>query len=300
LLHKKLAAEEFKPVDENGEVEDLSEQDGDEILHLQLQNNIIPKMASALGGLQSQYSSYGPCVRLCRKWLSSHLLDYSQFPPIVTQLLVANLYLSPGEFQVPHTPYIGFIRFLFMLATTDFNITPLFIDIADGIHPVDLKELQARFTYNREFYPAMFIASPYDLRGREVTAEGEDEEGEDMEQMKEQTKSYRYKLASHWTEFGPSQSTLQNVKQIAQKTINEYSDNVANPAFDLSGLFVPSTSSFDVEILLKSKIVGREEESVGFDGRMKEEYLRLAYERKMSSINRMDVHALLNYLEVRV
>lgn len=134
-------------------------------IQLQIDSYIAPTIASALKGISSAHSSYGGCVRLCRRWLQSQMVE-PKMPTLATQLLVANLYINAGRFRVPATPYVGFLRFVeFLSRQTDFEASPIFVNLNQDFSKEDRDELELRFNKNRGSFPALTIFTPYDIRG---------------------------------------------------------------------------------------------------------------------------------------
>ena len=95
--------------------------------------------------LQTQFSAYGPGTRLCKRWVSAHLLT-NHIPEEVIELLVAFLFLHPAPFTVPgldpvyniinyynyhRTPCCVFLRFLSLLVSHDWSHDPLIINLND-------------------------------------------------------------------------------------------------------------------------------------------------------------------------
>lgn len=98
------------------------------------------------------WPSYGVGVRLCKKWISSHLLS-DHVPQEVIELMVAYLYHCPQPFKVTKysdqilratqcgiivlcssSPDVVFYRFLALLGSHDWSHDPLIVNI-DGSIP---------------------------------------------------------------------------------------------------------------------------------------------------------------------
>lgn len=81
--------------------------------------------------MQADHSSFGGAVRLCKRWVSSQLLS-GHLPHVAVELLVAHLYLAPAPYTPPHTPHVAFLRFLHLLAHTDWKTTPFLVNLNDA------------------------------------------------------------------------------------------------------------------------------------------------------------------------
>lgn len=81
--------------------------------------------------MQTDHSSFSGAVRLCKRWVSSQLLS-GHMRHVVVELLVAYLYLAPAPYTPPHTPHVAFLRFLHLLAHTDWKTTPILVNLNDA------------------------------------------------------------------------------------------------------------------------------------------------------------------------
>ncbi|CAL4075353.1 unnamed protein product, partial [Meganyctiphanes norvegica] len=142
---------------------DWKEQDTEEAIRLETEIEILPKVSSALAGIQSIHPSYNGAVRLAKRWASAQLL-MPQLPPLAVELLVAQLYLSPAPHAAPHTPHVAFLRLLQFLAKTDWKSMPVLVNLNNDFELDDITELNKRFMTQREKLPHMFVATPYELR----------------------------------------------------------------------------------------------------------------------------------------
>ncbi|XP_018027652.1 nucleolar protein 6 isoform X1 [Hyalella azteca] len=254
-LLRQVGADEGEQEDD----EDDSLKDTPASVARQIATTVAPRIVSALSGLGGEYSSYSGTVRLCRRWLSCHLLE-PHVPCLVTQLLVAQLYLNPGQFDVPHTPAVGLLRFLALLANTNFLTTPFFLSVGENFHAVDMSELQLRFNNQRSTLPPLFLVTPYDVRGSLAKLEADG-----IENVSRSTLEFRYGLVSHCSRESPNAHVLALAKLLATQSLSSYTDNCANPAFDCASLFQPSLSYFDMVIRLNPEHIYRYEENLNFD-----------------------------------
>lgn len=90
-------------------------------LELEKRLSLLPKVTSALHGVYQQYSSFGPTVMIAKRWIYSQLIDNDSWSDECTELIVANQFLKMGSLPATHQPQTGFLRFLNMLANTDWN-----------------------------------------------------------------------------------------------------------------------------------------------------------------------------------
>ena len=242
--------------------EDLSIQDCPEAQQLQIETTIKPRIMSALSGVCSQHSSYGACVRLCRRWLACHLLDGGEqmMPHLATQLLVAQLYISPGNFEAPRTPHVGFMRFLHLLANTDWRTTPCFVDLTDDFNGKDIAELRSRFHDTRDDLPALFIVTSCDIRGGSARLE----EAGSVQAMDEQARHFRYALVSEWTRTSPNRFMLSHIRRTAEAALETYATHMTDSAFDYRVLFTPFLDMFDIQIHLNPTFIQRLEENLNY------------------------------------
>ncbi|KAK7073657.1 hypothetical protein SK128_015685 [Halocaridina rubra] len=223
----------------------LREEDTNDAIALEQQLEILPRLNTALASVQADHSSFGCGVRLAKRWLGSQLL-LPHIPHIAVELLIAHLCTSPAPYDAPHTPHILFLRFLSLLATTDWKTTPILLNLRDTFSVEDVTEIHRRFTSERSSLPEMFIATAYELRGLSTLP--------DME--------YRYKLTSFWTEESPSLQILYRCKQLASASLNFCTRTMLKPNADIKTIFRPCLNDFDVIMKLHSSQLSRREEAL--------------------------------------
>ncbi|XP_043710808.1 nucleolar protein 6 isoform X3 [Telopea speciosissima] len=125
--------------------------------------------SSMINGLQGRYPTYGPVVRLAKRWVASHLFS-AVLAAEAIELLVAYLFLKPLPFNAPSSRLTGFLRFLRLLSDYDWTFSPLVVDINCDMSLKDEKEISENFMLSRKSYekkaenlePAMFLATAYD------------------------------------------------------------------------------------------------------------------------------------------
>ncbi|XP_039128764.1 nucleolar protein 6 isoform X2 [Dioscorea cayenensis subsp. rotundata] len=96
--------------------------------------------SSMINGLHGRYPTYGPVVRLAKRWVSSHLFS-SFLTEEAIELVVAYLFLNPFPFLAPSSRITGFLRFLRLLSDYDWTFSPMIIDINEDFTSDDLKEI---------------------------------------------------------------------------------------------------------------------------------------------------------------
>ncbi|KAF2073724.1 hypothetical protein CYY_004957 [Polysphondylium violaceum] len=115
--------------------------------------------------LHTAHPTYGVTVRLALRWIHSHLFtEYIDHKTI--ELLVASLYrVAENSSQlVPQTALSGFLRFLFLLYTFNFEEKPVIVDHLDNITKDDLNKIQSTFDLQKQSAnpPLIFIATDKD------------------------------------------------------------------------------------------------------------------------------------------
>ncbi|KAK3881250.1 hypothetical protein Pcinc_014302 [Petrolisthes cinctipes] len=227
---------------------DCKEQETAAATRLERHTDILPRFSTALASMQADHSSFSGAVRLCKRWVSSQLLC-GHLPQVAVELLVAYLYLVPAPYTPPHTPHVAFLRFLHLLAHTDWKTTPFLVNLNDAFTVEDLVELNQRFTSQRSTLPSMFVVTPYDLRNIKSTEDPAD-------------KDKRYKLASHWTRTAPLPQILYRSKQLAGAALDFFSFNLLKKTVDIKTVFRPSYDDYDVVIHLEDYHLSRLDEAV--------------------------------------
>ncbi|KAJ0961338.1 hypothetical protein J5N97_000600 [Dioscorea zingiberensis] len=125
--------------------------------------------SSMINGLHGRYPTYGPVVRLAKRWVYSHLFS-SFLTEEAIELVVAYLFLNSFPFHAPSSRITGFLRFLRLLSDYDWTFSPMIVDINEDLTSDDVKEINENFMLSRKSYeenaqdvePAMFLATTYD------------------------------------------------------------------------------------------------------------------------------------------
>lgn len=158
ILHER-ALNFFKSTVGNGKLRGVTSSDKE--LYLRSQHS------SMINGLNGCYPTYGPVVRLAKRWISSHLFSSFILEEAV-ELLVAYLFVKPFPFNIPCSRVTGFLRFLRLLANYDWIFSPLIVDKNNDLSFKDEQVINANFKLSRKSCeankaePAMFLATSYD------------------------------------------------------------------------------------------------------------------------------------------
>lgn len=195
---------------------------------------ILPKVIGALKGLQSMHPSYGPGTALIKRWLRSQLIDEFYFPDIVIDLLNASLYLN-DVFPQSNTPQISFLRFLKFFAEFDWKLQIVYVNFNDDLTKEELTELESKVQENREKFPSLYIAMPFD-QGLSV-----------------------------FTRNIPTKEILYRVKELAKASL-DFVNNIimGQNHVGIKELFIPNFDGYNVLIHLKPSINPRRYEQIVF------------------------------------
>ncbi|KAL5273701.1 NOL6 family protein [Megaselia abdita] len=131
-------------------------------LELEKKLSLLPKVTSALHGVYQQYSSFGPTVMIAKRWIKSQLIDNDLWSDECTELMIANQFLKMGALPPTHQPQTGFLRFLDMLANTDWNAEMIVVNFNNEISEKEISKLEQKFAKERDTFPALFITTSYD------------------------------------------------------------------------------------------------------------------------------------------
>ncbi|XP_070542039.1 nucleolar protein 6-like isoform X2 [Ptychodera flava] len=188
----------------------------------------LPKLTSALHGIQQECAAYSGTVRLAKRWISSHLLSL-YFQEEAIELLVAYLFIKPEPFTPPGSSAVGFLRFLHLLSHYDWDRFPFVVNLNKALTEPDFDEIHQRFKGNRSQLPAMFISTPM------------------------------YKYSSPWTSPEPSKQILQRVVVLAKESLEKLQEQMARSekSIDFRQVFRPVLNIYDVIIHLKTKYLPR-------------------------------------------
>nr|XP_047904507.1 nucleolar protein 6 isoform X2 [Anser cygnoides] len=211
----------------------LKYQDTEESQQLELETLHRPYLTSSLHGLQQQHPVFGSSCRLAKRWVSAQLLSDSISEECV-DLLVASLFLHPAPFTPPSSPQVGFLRFLSLLVTFDWNNNPLIVNLNASLTDAECTEIKNKFMAARSRLPVMFIATPKD------------------------------QWSSVWTRERPSAQILQRLLVLASESLRALEEQLMDPlgSQDVKIVFRPPLDLYDVLIHLNSKQIPRHLESV--------------------------------------
>ena len=131
---------------------------------LEMRNEFLPVLTSALNGVSTQFVVYNTVVRLAKRWLSSQYL-WTLVSELVIELLVARVFLSPsdrGYSGPPHSPLVGFMRFLELVSRFKWEKEPLFVDLNNELAQERKVSITKSFQ-QMKVKPAFLICTPYDV-----------------------------------------------------------------------------------------------------------------------------------------
>lgn len=146
--------------------------------------------ANTIHALHSKNTSFGPTVRLAQRWLADKFMSNALRVEAI-ELMVASIFLTSSATSTPHSVLSGFLRFLNLLASFDWQQAPLAVDLNGGLDEAKHREVVKRFEASSSSpltHPAMFIAADY----------------EDADCL------------SSWTRFTPGKVTAQRLVSLAQ------------------------------------------------------------------------------------
>lgn len=210
----------------------------------------ISKHASHIHALHTKNTSFGPTVRLVRRWLASKFLSNALRVEAV-ELLVADVFVAA---DAPHSILSGFVRVLKRIASFDWQQMPLIVDLNGGFQDDDRRrEAFKRFDASAAasaststHHPAMFIAADY----------------EDVDCL------------SSWTHFSPDRVVVQRIVSLAQRSYDALVHwlVVGASASGWQAAFASTRAEFDAMLALSTdrlpskkvqRIEGGEDQSAG-------------------------------------
>ncbi|KAF7255293.1 hypothetical protein EG68_10439 [Paragonimus skrjabini miyazakii] len=125
------------------------------------------------------------------------------------------------------SPVAAFLRFLKLLATYDWAVRPLLVDLNDGFSDLEKRRLALKsMQKGREFLPAMVICTPVDLQGTD------------------------------WTSLGPTRSGLKELQGLAAQCRALLRAMLVSGASlkEVKSVFRPSRKNLDILLILKPEI----------------------------------------------
>ncbi|XP_071450181.1 nucleolar protein 6 [Hetaerina americana] len=195
----------------------------------------LPKLSSALHGLQQSFGAYGSACCLAKRWVASHLLLSDQhLPEICVELLVASLFLSPEPLIAPNQPQAAFLRFLNLLATCDWSSHLLILNFNEEMSRQDVLGVENSFgSMERTSLPPLVIATPYNHTG------------------------------DHWTREAPSVQVLIRLAQLAQQSLQVIEAKLYTRSLvGFKQIFRPPLAPYDLVLHLHPQMVPRLKEAV--------------------------------------
>lgn len=194
----------------------------------------LPLLTSTLHGIQQQFSGYSGTVRLAKRWLSAQLL-FDHVTEECIELLVASLFLSPAPFTPPRSPLVGFLRFLHLLSSTDWQTTPIILNFNNDFSAEEYQEITSKFSNNRAQLPAVFISTPKD------------------------------KFTSLWTKDKPSKQIVNRLSLLARESQSILEHQIKTcplQTTDFKLIFRPPLDHYDVIIHLHNRLLSRRSQAL--------------------------------------
>ncbi|XP_030374020.1 nucleolar protein 6 [Scaptodrosophila lebanonensis] len=159
LAHNKELALLKKEVNERGITRYV---DSEASRALEQRHYILPKVSGALHALYQTHNAFGPTVLIAKRWLGAQLLDEGLWPGMVTELLVAHMFLQREAPEQTAAPQTGFVRFLQLLAHSDWISELFLLNFNNSWPEQQITELEQNFRSSRDSYPALCLATAYD------------------------------------------------------------------------------------------------------------------------------------------
>ncbi|KAG2229799.1 Nrap protein [Thamnidium elegans] len=121
----------------------------------------------------ARFTAYSSTVRLIKRWFGAHMLS-PQISEEMIELLVAHVFLAPQPWVAPVSTLTASTRVLDLLATWDWQNTPLVVDIEGEMTAKDREHIMTEFLQHRRTNPqltvgAMTIATAKDHSGHRWT-----------------------------------------------------------------------------------------------------------------------------------
>ena len=111
----------------------------------------MPLLATSLKSLHLADPSFGPVVRVAKRWVSAHMLGL-HFPEEMVETLVAKMYYVYN----PKSVLTGTVQFLRFIATLDFA-QPIVLDCSDGGASAELKQNIDRDYHRRQAAVGLYV-----------------------------------------------------------------------------------------------------------------------------------------------
>uniref|UniRef100_K3WBL1 Nucleolar protein 6 n=1 Tax=Globisporangium ultimum (strain ATCC 200006 / CBS 805.95 / DAOM BR144) TaxID=431595 RepID=K3WBL1_GLOUD len=185
----------------------------------------LSKHANTIHALHSKNTSFGPTVRLAQRWLADKFLSNTLRVEAI-ELMVAHIFINSSETTTPHSVLSGFLRFLKLLASYDWQQAPLAVDLNGTLDDTKQREIVKRFeasSVSPLAHPALFIAADY----------------EDMDCL------------SSWTRFSPNKVILQRLVSLAQTSYDSLVQWLAHGASNSGWKPAFASSKFEFDAIIE-------------------------------------------------
>ncbi|KAI8973737.1 Nrap protein [Mycotypha africana] len=104
----------------------------------------------------AKYTAFSSTVRLVKRWFGAHLLS-NHVAEEVIELIVAHVFLEPQPWVAPVSTLAAFSRVLGLLATWDWQQTPLIVDVEGELVAKDREEITTQFSQWRRVNPQLTV-----------------------------------------------------------------------------------------------------------------------------------------------
>ncbi|KAG0170588.1 hypothetical protein DFQ28_001908 [Apophysomyces sp. BC1034] len=123
--------------------------------------------------LCARFTAFSPTVRLVKRWFGAHLLT-THISEELIELICAHVFVESQPWTPAVNALAGFSRVLGLLATWDWQNSPLIVDLEGELTPNDRDSIFERFTHLRSQNPkithgAFVVATAKDLDGMRWT-----------------------------------------------------------------------------------------------------------------------------------
>ncbi|KAI8044908.1 nucleolar protein 6 [Drosophila gunungcola] len=206
---------------------------------LERHHYILPKVSGALHSLHQTHSAFGPTVLLAKRWLATQLLDDGLWPETATELLVAHLFQQRQAPQAIAAPQTGFIRFLQLLAHSDFNGELFLLNFNNSWQEQQIADLEHSYRSDRQSYPALALATSYDMQhaGRLWTSE---------QSPSQRVLGHVTRLARHALEIIETSLMSKDLRFVRPAQLFRASNEGYDLVIQLKPDLVPNSLSFDL------------------------------------------------------
>lgn len=161
---------------------------------------------------------------LAKRWLNSQLIDPFLFDDTCTELLVAHQYYNAIASDPPTQPQTAFIRFLHMLAHTNWSTELILLNFNDDLSREYIEKLEMDFISTRSAFPPLSIITSMGETDKHVV----------------------------WTKDSPSVEILARVTLLARHAIKLIEKTIFKE-FLADPLFTPSMEGYNLIINLNRK-----------------------------------------------